>query len=54
MELDTDAILLVLLSVNTYVFATGVGCKIRYVGTTELMNIPFISARVTCKINFSV
>ena len=58
MELKTDAIFLVLSSVNndlfTYVLATGVGCEIRYVGTIELKNVPYISARVTCTINFSV
>ena len=57
-ELATDVIFLVLSSVNndlfTYVFATSVGCDIRYVGTAELKNIPYISDRVTCTINFSV
>ena len=58
MELKTDAIFLLLSSVNNdlfnYVLATGVGCEIRYVGTIELKNVPYISARVTCTINFSV
>ena len=57
MEFATDAIFLVLSSVNNdliiYVFATGVGCQITYVGSTELNNIPYISAKVTCTINFS-
>ena len=46
MELLTDLLFLVLSSANndlsTYVFATGVGCEIRYVGTTKLKNIAFI------------
>ena len=58
MELATDVIFLVLSSVSNdlfiYVFATSVGCDIRYAGTVELKNIPYISARVTCTINFSV
>ena len=58
LELATDVIFLVLSSVSNdsfiYVFATSVGCEIRYVGTTELKNIPYINARVTCTINFSV
>ena len=58
MELVTDIIFLVLSSENNdltiYVFATGVGCEIRYVGTTELKNIPYLSGRATCTINFSV
>ena len=57
MELVTDIIFLVLSSENNdltiYVFATGVGCEIRYVGTTELKNIPYLSGRATCTINFS-
>ena len=57
MEFATDAIFLVLSSVNNdliiYVFAAGVGCQITYVGSTELNNIPYISAKVTCTINFS-
>ena len=57
MEFANDVIFLVLLSVNSYlviyVFARGVGCKITYVGCTELNNVPYISAKVTCTINFS-
>ena len=57
MELATDAIFLVLLPVNNdlfiYIFATGVRCKITYVGNTELNNVAYISAKVTCTINFS-
>ena len=57
MELVTDVVFLVLSSENNdltiYVFATGVGCEIRYVGTTELKNIPYLSGRATCTINFS-
>ena len=29
------------------------GVEIRYVGTTEMKNIPYISARVSCTINVS-
>ena len=58
MELVTDVIVLVLLSGNNnltiYESATGVGCDIRYVGTTEMKNIPYFSARAICTINFSV
>ena len=58
MELATDVIFLVLLSVNNdlfiNVFDTGVGFEIRYVGITELKNIPYISARLNCMVNFSV
>ena len=58
MELATNVIFLVLSSVNNdlsvYVFPTGVGCEIRYVGTTELTSIPYISARANYIINFSV
>ena len=58
MELVTDIIFLVVSSANNdltiYVFATGVGCEIRYVGTTELNNIPYLSRRANCTINFSV
>ena len=57
MELVTDVVFLVVSSENNdltiYVFATGVGCEIRYVGTTELKNIPYLSGRATCTINFS-
>ena len=55
MELVTDIIFLVLSSENNdltiYVFATGVGCKIRSVGSTELKNVPYLSSRATCTIN---
>ena len=58
MELAADVIFLVLSSVKNdlciYVFATGVGCEIRYVDSTELKDIPYISARATCVIKFSV
>ena len=58
MELATDAIFLVLSSVNNdvflYIFATGVGSEIRYVGITGLTNIPYISSRATCMNNSSV
>ena len=58
MELATNVIFLVLSSVNNdlsvYVFPTGVGCEIRYAGTTELTCIPYISARANYIINFSV
>ena len=52
----TNIIFFVLSSVkiDLSIYATGVGCEIRYVGTTELKNIPYISARATCTINFSV
>ena len=29
-------------------------CKIRYLGTAELKNIPYISARITGTINLSI
>ena len=58
MELVTDVIFLVLLLGNNnlaiYESATGVGCDIRYVGTTEMKNIPYLSARAICTISFSV
>ena len=51
MGLATDVIFLALSSVNNdlhiYVFATGVGCEVTYVGSTELNNVPYISAKVT-------
>ena len=57
MELVTNVIFLVFSGENNdltvYVFATGVGYEIRYVGTTELKNIPYLSGRATCTINFS-
>ena len=58
MELATDVTFLVLLLVNNDLFinefATGLTCKIRYVGINELRNIAYVGARVTCTINFSV
>ena len=57
MELATDVIIMVLSSVNNdlfvYVLATGVGCEITCVGITEMNNVPYITAKVTCTINFS-
>ena len=57
MDLATDVILLVLSTVNNDLFldvlTAGVGYEIRYVGTTEMKNIPYISARVSCTINVS-
>ena len=57
MELATDVIIMVLSSVNNdlfvYVLATGVGCEITCVGITELKNVPYITAKITCTINFS-
>ena len=56
MEFATDVTFLVLSSVNNdliiYVFATGVGCQTTNVGSTELSNVPYVSAMVTCMINF--
>ena len=44
MDLTTDVIFLVVSSANSdlfsYIFATGVACKIRYVDITGLKNIP--------------
>ena len=58
MELVADVVFLVLSSENNdltiYVYTTGAGCEIRYVGTTELKNIPYLSGRATCTINVSV
>ena len=58
MGLVTDVVLLVLAAVNSdlhnYVFATGVGCKIGLVGSTELKNVPYLSSRATCTINVSL
>ena len=57
MGLGNDVIFLVLLSVNNdlliYAFATGVGCEVTCVGSTELNNVPYISAKVTWTISFS-
>ena len=56
-QFATNLIFLVLSSANNdlviYVFATGVGCEITYVGSAELNNVPCISAKVPCTINFS-
>ena len=58
MELVTDVVFLILSSeindVTIYVFATGVGCKTRSVGSTELKNVPYLSSRAACTINVSV
>ena len=58
MKLATDVTFLVPSSVNNdlflYVFATSMVCEIRYVGTDELKNFPYINARVAWTINFSV
>ena len=57
MEFEAAVIFLILLSVNNdlviYVFATGVSCEITYLGSTEMNNVPYISAKVTCTITFS-
>ena len=57
MGLATDVIFLFLSSLNNalhiYVFATGVGCQVTYVGSTELNNVPYISLKVTCMVSFS-
>ena len=57
MGLVTDVIFLILSSVNNdlhnYVFAIGVGCEVTYVGSTELNNVPYISAKNTCTISIS-
>ena len=54
--LATEVIFMVLSSVNNdlhiYVFATGVGCEVTYVCSTELNNVPYISAKI-CTISFS-
>ena len=56
MEMVTDVIFLVLSPVNNcvflYVFARGAGCQMTYIGTTYLNNVPYISDKVTCTINF--
>ena len=58
MELVTDVVFLALSSENNdltiYVFATGVGRKIRSVGSTESKNIPYLDSRAACTINVSV
>ena len=57
MGLATDVIFLFLSSLNNalhiYIFATGVGCQVTYVGSTELNNVPYISLKVTCMVSFS-
>ena len=57
MEFATDVIFLVFASVDNdliiYVFATGVGCGITYVGSTELNNVSYISAKVIFTNNLS-
>ena len=57
MGLATNVIFLFLSSLNNalhiYVFATGVGCQVTYVGSTELNNVPYISLKVTCMVSFS-
>ena len=51
MEFAADVRFLVLSSVSNdliiYVFPTGVGCKITYVGRTEMNNVPYISDKET-------
>ena len=58
MESTPYLIFLVPSSINNYlfiyVFARGADREIRYVVTTELKNIPYISAWVTGTINLSV
>ena len=58
MKYVPDVVFLVLWSENNdwtiYVFAAGVGCKIRSVGSTEFRNIPYLSSRATCTINVMV
>ena len=58
MKLVTNVVFLVLSSENndwtTYVLATGVGCKIRSVRSTELKNVPHLSSRGTSTIFVTV
>ena len=58
MELVSYVVFLVLSSENNdltiYVFATGVGCKIRSVDCTEMKNVLYLSSTAVCTINFSV
>ena len=58
MESTPYLIFLVPSSINNYlfiyVFARGVDREIRYVVTTKMKNIPYISARVTGTINLSI
>ena len=57
MELVVDVVFLVLSTANNdlniYLFAADVGCEIRYVSTTELKNIPYLSVRTNSIINVS-
>ena len=57
MCLATDVILLVLSLVNNhliiYVFVTGVGCEVTFLGSSELNNVPYISAKVSSTMSFS-
>ena len=57
MELPTDVSFMFLSPVNNdlfiYVFATGVGCEIPYVGNAGLNNVAYVSGKVTWKISFS-
>ena len=50
MDLVTDEIFLALSSANNdltiYVFATCVGCEMRYAGTTKLKNTPYLGLPV--------
>ena len=57
MCLATDVILLVLSLVNIhliiYGFVTGVGCEVTFLGSSELNNVPYISAKVSSTMSFS-
>ena len=57
MCLATDVILLVLSLVYNhliiYVFVTGVGCEVTFLGSSELNNVPYISAKVSSTMSFS-
>ena len=59
MELTTDVIFLFLSTVSNdlfiyYFIAIGMGCEIKCVGTTESIEIPFISGWATCTIKFNI
>ena len=58
MKLVPGVVFLVLSSENNVrtinVFATGLGCKTRCVGSTEFKNVPYLSSRAICTINVSV
>ena len=55
MELITDVIFLFLSTVSNDLFiAIGMGCEIKCVGTTESIEIPFISGWATCTIKFNI